>query len=600
MAKRLFLTGLACWVVAALSYGTVRLTYGPHPVYVNVRWAAGVDDATRGRLEERYRLADGELREGATWGYALTDRSRANIRALVEDPAVEDTHQIHRTAYRVGHFAQRLPYRTDRAWIPVTFEAVSLLALALGLVAAGLGAAERVAPRLVSGPLAWPRTALLSPSAAAVQVVAPVLRWIGGRIPAATAESVAAFRVVFGIGLLLFLHSRRVSAADVDPASDVLLVALIRDIPWVANWIEPWLIAWGVLFIAGAAARVSYVMFALGVFAWADLYTVDVSHHTISALMLTLACLPGSRWGDAWSVDAWRRGRAPAASPQTYGFTVWAPSLVLGVAFAGAAVAKLVQGGTGWILNGTVKYHFLSDSREALVDWGLRAIRYEGVAVLLSFAAIAIESLVVVAVLSRAYVVRLAAGVASLCLLSGFVLFQGVIWPGWWLLLLSFLPWHLVGSRPQTAGAEPTRPGAVRPRPLYPAIVALAVMTQQAVMTPFRLELSPMLSTYDMYSTTYASPAEFEEKASDGRYLVAIDETGRRHQCRLSRLEADALVAGPASGGALPPDIRQRCLDPSLRVKALTVEADRIKVDWARWRLEEAGRAALRSFPVSE
>lgn len=597
--SRLLVTGLACVAFAAVAYGTVRLTFGPRPVYVNVRWAAGVDEPARQRLERRYGLADGEPREGTTWGYALTDRSRANIRALVGDPAVADTHQIHRTAFRVGYFAQRLPYRTSRPWIPVTFEVLSLVALALGLVAVGLGAAERLAPALVRGPLAWLRTAFLSPRVAAAGVANPLLRWTLGRIPAATAEGVAAFRVVFGSALLVFLLNRRVGANDVDPASDVLLVALLRDAPWIANWVMPWLVAWGALFIAGAAARVAFVMLTLGVFAWAELYTIDISHHTISALMMTLVCLLGSRWGDAWSVDAWRRRGAdpgPRATPQAYGFTVWAPSFVAGVAFAAAAVAKLAQGGLGWILNGTVKYHFLSDSREALVDWGLRAAQYDGLAVLLSFGAIAIESLVIAGVLARAYVYRLAAGVASLFLLSGFVLFQGVFWPGWWLLLLSFLPWHLVRS----AGAAPAVAPGAWPRPLYPAIVVLAVVAQQTVVSLLRLEVSPMLSTYDMYSTTYASPADFEEKATDAHWLVAVDDTGRRHQCRLTRAEAGRLASGPSTGGELPSDLRQRCLDPALRVKTLTVEADRIRVDWARWRLEESGRVPLRSFVITD
>src|SRR5919109_4241839 len=122
MSKKLVTVALAFWTIAALAYGAVRLTFGPRPVYVNVRWAASVDDAERQRFEQRFGLTDGELREGTTWGYALIDRSRVNIRAIVEDPAVADTHQIHRTAFRVGYFADRLPYRTPRPWIPVTLE----------------------------------------------------------------------------------------------------------------------------------------------------------------------------------------------------------------------------------------------------------------------------------------------------------------------------------------------------------------------------------------------------------------------------------------------------------------------------------------------
>jgi hypothetical protein len=576
MARRLLVTGLLLCGVAALIYGTLQLAFGPRPVYVNVRWAADIDEAERLRLEQRFGLTNGEQREGTTWGYALTDRSRANIRALVEDPAVADTHQIHRTAFRVGYFAQRLPYRTPRPWIPVTLEVLSLLGLALGGVAVGLGLAERVAPRLIRGPLAWLRAAFLDPAGAGSRLVAPLIRWVAGRIPAATAEAVGGFRIVLGTALLLYLLRHHVT-----------------------GWITAWSIAWGLLFIVGAAARFSFVMLTVGVFAWARLYTIDISHHTVSALLVTLVCLLGSRWGDAWSIDAWRRRETVRAAPQTYGFTVWVPSFVLGVAFAAAAFAKLFQGGIGWILNGTVKYHFLSDSREALVDWGLRAAQYDGVAVLLSFGGVAIEALVIVGVLANPYLWRLAAGVAALLLLSGFVLFQGVIWAGWWMLLLSFLPWHRIAP---ASSALPTSPAALAlpTAPAYPGIVVLTLVTVQVVVSLLRLEVSPVLSSYDMYSTTYASPADFEEKASDARWLVATDETGHRRQCRLTRVEADRLVSGASSDGALPDALRQRCLDPSLRVKTLTLEADRVRVDWARLRLEETGRVPLRSFDVSD
>jgi hypothetical protein len=128
----------------------------------------------------------------------------------------------------------------------------------------------------------------------------------------------------------------------------------------------------------------------------------------------------------------------------------------------------------------------------------------------------------------------------------------------------------------------------------------LALVAVQIVVSLLRLEVSPLLSTYDMYSTTYASPADFEEKATDAHWLVATDETGRRHQCRLTRVEAEALTSGTSGNSALPPALRQRCLDPSLRVKTVTVEADRIRVDWSQLRLEETGRVPLRSFVVSD
>ena len=118
LTSRLVVTGLLCWALAGTAYAVLRLTFGDRPVSIHVRWAPTIDDAVRFQMEQRYQLAQAEPREDRTFGYALTDRSRDNIRNLVLDPAVEDTHAIHRTAFRVGYFAPRLPYVTPSPGIP--------------------------------------------------------------------------------------------------------------------------------------------------------------------------------------------------------------------------------------------------------------------------------------------------------------------------------------------------------------------------------------------------------------------------------------------------------------------------------------------------
>lgn len=86
--------------IAALALVDVTIT-GPR---VAVRWGADVRPADRAALEERYDLRNGEPDQGAlstqTWRYELGDRSRENIRALVNDPAVDDTAYINRDALR--------------------------------------------------------------------------------------------------------------------------------------------------------------------------------------------------------------------------------------------------------------------------------------------------------------------------------------------------------------------------------------------------------------------------------------------------------------------------------------------------------------------
>ena len=149
LTSRLVVTGLLCWALAGTAYAVLRLTFGEGPVGIHVRWAPTVDDATRLQLEQRYRLARAESGEDRTFGYALTDRSRDNIRSLVLDPAVEDTHEIDRTAFRVGDAAPRLPYVTSSPGIPVGLEFLSVLGFLGGLASVGLGLLERAAPGAV-------------------------------------------------------------------------------------------------------------------------------------------------------------------------------------------------------------------------------------------------------------------------------------------------------------------------------------------------------------------------------------------------------------------------------------------------------------------
>lgn len=67
---------------------------------VNIRWVPAVDDASRTRLEQRYRLEAVEHAEGTTWRYRLRDAGERNVSALQGDPNVEDTHGFDRIGTR--------------------------------------------------------------------------------------------------------------------------------------------------------------------------------------------------------------------------------------------------------------------------------------------------------------------------------------------------------------------------------------------------------------------------------------------------------------------------------------------------------------------
>jgi len=137
---RLLAVGVFLLLAAAATYATLRLTYGERPAYVHVRWNASVDVPARERLEREHSLTRPELREGRTWSYFLTDLSTDNIQRLVTNPAAEDTHNLHRTAFRVWRTAPRAPYVGSKpAWIATLLELLTRAFLGLGGVAIVVG-----------------------------------------------------------------------------------------------------------------------------------------------------------------------------------------------------------------------------------------------------------------------------------------------------------------------------------------------------------------------------------------------------------------------------------------------------------------------------
>ena len=151
--------GLVLLIAAGVAFGALRLTYGQRPAYVHVRWAPAVDAVQRAAMERTHSLTRGEVREGTTWGYYVTDVSTANLRTLVESPAVEDTHNIHRTAFRIWRTAPRGDYLGTRpAWVASALEllipgclGLGAILLVAGAIKAWRGRPAQPAPRPGSG-----------------------------------------------------------------------------------------------------------------------------------------------------------------------------------------------------------------------------------------------------------------------------------------------------------------------------------------------------------------------------------------------------------------------------------------------------------------
>jgi hypothetical protein len=187
------------------------------------------------------------------------------------------------------------------------------------------------------------------------------------------------------------------------------------------------------------------------------------------------------------------------------------------------------------------------------------------------------EASLITSMFSRSYRYRAVLGSLALLLLIGFALFQGIVWFGWWLLLLAFLPWHLIGRGRDVT--ERTRLPSITAAQL--AAMCLVVV-QQLVATVMHVEARPMFSSYDMYATTYASAEDYEAASNlvyrvvavaEGRSLdlpgCVVDDTVAAIARRALEGSADDLqLLRKAVGGCLrsTPDVRQVALEGDRQV----------------------------------
>ena len=146
------------------------------------------------------------------------------------------------------------------------------------------------------------------------------------------------------------------------------------------------------------------------------------------------------------------------------------------------------------------------------------------------------------------------------------------------------------------AGSVRRQADPVEALPRTPVFVAMSLIALQFVVTLLRLEISPLLSTYDMYATTYSSPAEYEQKAGQAYWIVGVDSEAQAHRCRITRGEADAFAGAAATEPRATGSLMRRCFDPSLDIRNVSLEATRMHIDWERWeRLDEPIRVPLTS-----
>ena len=606
-----------------------RAVAGEPGARIHVRWQPSIDESARHTLERQFRLDSLERLDDLTWRYDLIDTSTENIRALVGHPAVADTHEIDRPTYTIAPFALRTNRRERFAYGSGMVRAADLFSIALAAVAALLTLVKltHTVPALQSLRVGFARVAgrtapALRRGARAAEgityvvsrVLAPGIRFVQRGVPELDARTAGLFRIVFGVTTLTYFAfpTHRVDASwlsntfdsEVQGALHEWMMARFRAHPAVVELITPWLILTGVAFVVGIATRLTYTLFVAGALLWAYVAISVESTHPHSVLVLTLVALLPARWGDAFSVDNWwrrRRGHASAdgVAAKRYGYAVWVPMLTLGIGFAAAAWAKLTvpPGLTSWVLNGAIKYHIISDSASAPVAWGIQLVRHPLLAVLVSFGAIAIEALVVTAAFVRDERYRLAMGVAAAALFAGIGMFMGIVWPGWWIPLLAFLPWERWSQALARPKAAPNAQRLTSEWLSFAQLIVVAgIVGQQVVASTLRLERAPMFSWYDMYARSYSGPEDYNASIPPTYRIFVTSDHGRRelHCSPHEELVRDfeAAVAGVAESKARVLRAIRGCGADLGSARYVTMEGNARTFDWERLRF-------MVSYPVS-
>ena len=102
-------------LVDARFFTGVDLLEAAPPLRVNIRWIAGLEDAHRQRLEQRFGLLEGKLESTRTWHYWLSDTSPARLAEILGNDAVEDTHGFDRGDFSLADQDRDLRRRLTRA-----------------------------------------------------------------------------------------------------------------------------------------------------------------------------------------------------------------------------------------------------------------------------------------------------------------------------------------------------------------------------------------------------------------------------------------------------------------------------------------------------
>ncbi|MBL9021924.1 MAG: HTTM domain-containing protein [Myxococcales bacterium] len=239
--------------------------------------------------------------------------------------------------------------------------------------------------------------------------------------PRVPAERLAALRILVGAFAAIYVFVRAPALASV--AHQTTAFAPVGPVKLLSQPLPAWSVyavvalacATAIPFVLGWRYRITAPVFAVSLL-WATAYrnSFGMIFHTENLTVLHVIVLALSDAAAATSLDA--RGKPPAEPSRRYGVALVAMSLIAGLAYALAAVAKLRVSGFVWITGDALRNHIAHDNlRKLLLGDGYSvpgawAVRHAWIFPPFAALTIVIELLAPLAILHRRIAVVICGG----------------------------------------------------------------------------------------------------------------------------------------------------------------------------------------------
>jgi hypothetical protein len=271
------------------------------------------------------------------------------------------------------------------------------------------------------------------------------------------ADNLGLCRLVFLSALLVVYVPLDMSAWGAVSKAYWFPIAIFKALPLPllsVSALDDMQLVWKLALLAGALGL--FTRISCGIAAVLGLYLVGLphnfgkTHHFDSAVVIILGILALSRSGDAWSVDAWLRGRRGVSAPAPSGEYRWPVRsvwLLLSMIFFSAGAMKLNNGKLGWIFSENLsvmlnQHAYQVGNDDPLTTWGLAIAQIPWLCTLIAAATVFVEFCYPLALINRH--ARLFFPVAMCATLIGIRVLMGPTFGLFVLCHVFWVPWDRV------------------------------------------------------------------------------------------------------------------------------------------------------------